>query len=809
MNPFYDPTDEVNDIKKDLNEIIPPTHQQLAETLNLRNIINNAVRTNTYAVGGSESNVSPKRPKPFSWFMNLLASQSSKNVASSNGDEDDELGSEKQINEVGSDTNLPANSNEADGIKSNLIDSAIIARLESKPFTISQKTVQREQLELISIEEASNFPYGQNVRSWITIESGANHGNGLIGISSSSLVLIANRNETYEIVEELDLKSQIRCFTNYEYWNETSKSVHELIIVEIANQLLFISTRDDLSGMTIVWQWTIQSRLDTLIHFTYESSDILLMINAPHDIDFNGISADIYKFDLQSRHTWLVQRISLNDSCKSVAVINTYRELILCFAQNNTVELHKTDQQENTRAFKYFSSIEAKDVQKVSGFQMGGFSYLGTTGVEPKIFRYHRGGFVPQTILSRRWGLVEFIFPIPARTYRDDLILLVQHRINMGTHTVTVVEALVWNGESFDVSLSVPCRINSEILSFGMTCLLDYDRDSGIDGLSIIQNGNSISLIVPRIEAPSSLFRLKFQLQSFDSPTTTVVKDFEITSKYIEETTKYQNEVMAAGTDALTHGLNVNRNDVNGMWNLSTVTAGSLIVNEAAVWKIDEIFIGNEKWMEDDLNANVADLWKILQQIKMDVDLLEQQFAENPNVVERERNSPIHYVPVVANGKFDTERIIKGERRTKRTDGTENHMKFKELNVKHIQVDYINDIPINDITFINNGILDSVNSLIVEDSLNVLNAVEVSSDRRMETVVGESITSDRHLSDKFTSADNVHLTGDVLVDLINGVVWQDFVHQIVMRNLPNLLDKLIVVGVRVSCNWFKYFIFSK
>lgn len=792
VNPFYDPKDDVNDIKKDLNEMLPPTHQQLAETLNLRNVINNAVRSNTYFVVGGSGSSMAKPKNPFSWFGNLLGS--GKDVSSAKSGADDVVGSAKDIPETGATIPNHLTNIEAGEIKSNSIDSIIVSRMEKKPFSISPKKVQREQLELISIEEDVNFPHGHNTRSWITIDSRTSDKSGLVGVSSSSLVLIVDRKGTYDIVDELDLKTEILSYTNYQHWNDTSKSVHGIVIVEIPNQLLFVSTGDDLSGLQIVWQWTIHSRLDSIFYFKHESSDMMLMINLPFAND-HVIAADIYRFDLQSRHTWLIQKIPLNYPCKSVTVINTYRELILCFAQNNTVELYKSDQHGDSQAFKYLSSIEAKSVQTVSGFQMGGYAYLATTGLEPKILRYHRGSFVAQTVLSRRWGLVEFIFPIPARTYRDDLILLVQHRIMMGTHSVAVVEALIWDGESFDVSLSVPCRIGNEIMDFGMTCLLDYDRDTGIAGLSLIQNGNSISLIVPRMEAPSSMFRLQFQLTSFDSPSSAEVKDFQISSKYIEETTNYQNEVMSNGTDALTRGLSSsgNRNDVNALWNFNTATADNLIVNDGATWNVNEIYFGNEKWSVEDFSQNVDRLMAVLQDLKRNVDVLEKEFTEN-NVVQLGPESPVQNIPAPVNGKFE----IKTLRRLRRTGGSDSHMKVSKLNVKNIKVDYINDIPIEDVIFTRNEVLNSVGSLTVEDNLNVLNEVEVTSER-METV-GDGI-EDKHLLDKLIPTDNIQVAGNLIIDSINGLVWQDFIQQIIMRNLPYQIDELEVKGVSVTTVW--------
>lgn len=792
MNPLYDPADDIDNIKKtvsELNEIPIPTHQQLAETHNIRNIINNAVRTNKYHVGGDASSMTgPKKPL-WSW-LNFL--KSGINLSSSNSEEDDVVGAEA-INQEDADNNKTdtphLSNNVVSDINANSIDSAVVSRLEQKPFSVPQKKVQREQLELISIEEDVTFPHGHNIRAWITIHAKAGDKNGLVGISNSSLVLIVEKNDVYEFVEELDLKTPIRCFTNYKHWNHTSKSVHGIVILEIENQLIFISTRDDLSGLEIIWQWTIHSSLHYLVYFTNEGADMTLMINE------NGLSADIYSFDLHLRHTWLIQKIPLSNPCKSVAVINTYKELVLCFAQNNTVELYKKDQHATSQIFKFFSTIETINVQTVSAFQMGGHSYLAITGLEPKIFRYYRGNFIAQTILSRSWGLVEIIFPIPARTYRDDLILLVQHRIMMGTHTVSVVEALIWDGEAFDVSLSVPCRIGENIMDFGMSCMLDYERDAGIDGLSIIQKGNKISLIVPRVDAPSSMFRLMFELKSYDNPDVAEQKDFKKMSKDIKAMTNFQNDILAKGNDALARGLrsNGNRNEIAGLWNLSTVTSDNLIISDGAVWKIDEIYFGSERISENDLNVNVANLMKILEVLKSNVEQLEKEATGN-NFVELGPESQVPNIPAPVNGKFDINdiRILQGERRKKRSGESERQMKVNSMNVKHINVGYINDIPIQDLVFIKDGVLSSVNSLVVENNLKVVNDVKLTSQHN-ETV-GDGI-EDKHLTEKLFGANNIHVNGDVSVDSINGVLWDDFVQQIVMRNLPNLLHELTVKGV--------------
>ncbi|KAJ6633090.1 hypothetical protein Bhyg_15644, partial [Pseudolycoriella hygida] len=59
--------------------------------------------------------------------------------------------------------------------------------------------------------------------------------------------------------------------------------------------------------------------------------------------------------------------------------------------------------------------------------------------------------------------------------------------------------------------------------------------------------------------------------------------------------------------------------------------------------------------------------------------------------------------------------------------------------------------------------------------------------------VGDSINV-QNLFEKLQPADNIHITGDLHIDSINGVLWKDFVQQIVLRNLPNLIHDLRVNG---------------
>ena len=293
----------------------------------------------------------------------------------------------------------------------------------------------------------------------------------------------------------------LECF---KIWDDANENHQDLVIVATEHYLLWYQLKNEV--LELIWEITLHSHVLSTMQFIINDRNVLLLTTIDGQARF-------YQFEIPSKQFWMIQMIQLEVPSSSISLIENKREDMVAFVQNSTVAIYKYKDSH----FSLYRTIGAGNVTTISAFRIGGHSYLAVGGDEPKILRLLNGEFIPQTILSQTFGFVEAYLPILARTYRDDLILLVQHRLHSSTHSFPVLEALIWNGLAFDTASTVTCHVGDVLEPLdGLICVLDYEREEGLSGATFIKNGKNISLIVPRHEAESGLFKVIF-LQNFNS----------------------------------------------------------------------------------------------------------------------------------------------------------------------------------------------------------------------------------------------------------------------------------------------------
>lgn len=382
-----------------------------------------------------------------------------------------------------------------DGIVSNTVDS-FVNNVEQPMYEMSQT---RETLQMKSITEDMRFKIGDKVIEWKTLQRHHQEAHALIGLTKSGVLLVLEKNNTYTLETEISLFQPIY-FTTLTHWNHTSAAVEGIVIVATEHEIVFLRINEQMTTMESFWMWPVYKKAQYIKYFELDGAPTLMLVA--------DTSANFYRLDFDGRVSYLRESFQLNYPATTAAVVNSGHETFLCFPQKSMVVVYKyTDNR-----FKRFTQIDAENAETLSAFEMGGYSYLAIGGAKPRILRHHRGDFQDQTILAQSWGYVEHFLPIPARTYRDDLILLIQHRVTYGTHDHSYVEALIWNGRAFDAALTVPCYVNQVKSPIGMACMLDAEREEGILGATVFQRNRTISILVPRFEAPSGLFDLEIEL---------------------------------------------------------------------------------------------------------------------------------------------------------------------------------------------------------------------------------------------------------------------------------------------------------
>lgn len=300
---------------------------------------------------------------------------------------------------------------------------------------------------------------------------------------------VTSSNDLYAVENEISFASEVNTIDVFTRWNLINQTAEGLVMVAIKQEIIFYRVSNDLKSLNEFWRINLNKEILHLKYFSLNNVDSVVFITRTGSNE-SLVTADIYSFDYEKRGFWLIQYIVLKYVCSDIAILDTGREILLSFPQNNVVENYIYQNHDSVRSlFVQMESIESKSVRTVSSFSMGGYNYLAVGGFDAHILRYHRGKLQPQTMLSNSFGFVEQWFPIPARSHRDDLLLLVQHRVVYQTHSYSVLETLIWDGQAFDTIAYTPCRRGLYRNNFGITCMLDPERDSGIFGATIVQQG--------------------------------------------------------------------------------------------------------------------------------------------------------------------------------------------------------------------------------------------------------------------------------------------------------------------------------
>lgn len=614
------------------------------------------------------------------------------------------------------------------GIVSNTVES--YANSEEVPFIETNRV--REELNITSVREDILFNIGENVIGWRTLQRNKHESHALIGITNTSILLVLETKGNYKLQVEKHLLSKPTFFITFTYWNETQQSINGIVIVSIQHELVFLRVNEAMNKMEIIWIWPTINIARYLHHMVLDTMDTLLIITDVH----GGSAASIYRFDMNEKIFFLRQSLMLKTRALNMAFIQSGSDTFMCFPQKAHVVIYKYHKDH----FRYFTQIESHNANILTAFEMGGHSYLTIGGSNAKILRYHRGTFQDQTILAKSWGDVEYFLPVPARTYRDDLILFVQHRMNYSSHTTAYLEALIWNGEAFHPALQVPCYINRQMSDLGLGCMLDEDRDLGIIGATTFTRNRSISIIVPRHQAPSGLFDLEIELLPAASTLnehllellSEVMIMLDIRDQVLMEARQLIDNFPKEPMEPITI---TNKNiDTIRTHNLDL---GTIVPTEG-------IFIGDELITPE----LVDEFFEVLNETETNLKLLEQM----------KRN------------KREGVQVIES-------------LQLKSVNVTHLNVQYVNDIPAKDLVFVEDGNLKLDGTVVLEKPIKPAFVERLYSGS--DQLLGQEV------------ADTTIIKGDFNFEEINGLKWKDFINDIVLKHMPNSIDNMEILGVSV------------
>lgn len=724
-------------------------------------------------------------------------------------------------------------------IKANIIDSFIFLELSNISNTNNSKFREkfgdpasfwhsslpqmknsfREVLEVTSVVEDVEFNFGENIILWKTLQRKFHSKHVLVGMTINSIVLLTEHMSKYEILQEIELEQAPKTIEIYMCWDEDTDSAIGVVIVSIDDELIWYELRDNFDKMEEVWRWKIHKNTIFMKYFIFKTTDILMIITEATSTS-KTTSAELYEFSWEKKDFWIFQIIPLEVVCNNIAIIESGTNFIIGIPQNDIAMIYKYNATiHHNRNFVNFLNITSQNLTAITGFKIGGHSYLAVGGLDSQILRYYKGSFYPQTILSQTFGVVEYWLPIPARTYRDDLILLVQHRIDFTTHSLTVLEALIWNGEAFTTALEVPCLTGETLVNYGLTCMLDLERVEGIVGATVIQHGKNLSLIVPRFEAPSGLFRLNFQLASTPDPVLEEMEKIRKLYDSIADMLEYQNYIIAEAEQ-------FRDQIVLSNCEIESISAPIVEQDDTVTWLNRSAIFGNHIWTLTDSEIH-EDI--LSQQIRKDSAKLDHfyEFVKNSasSMIYNIGNYTLNGDVNIINLEMESQRHTSSNMKKRQTE--ENILRVKTLytkvlNVDKLYFDTVNDIPaanliykigntihiddpvvfrqplnVTHLTLPENGL---INSIDFKNDIVVVNK-KIPGNLKFSNVV--ALNHDDELVMQSASADNSSIKtdvfvidGNVKVEEINNVNVEELLANIVLTNIPYTLDELDIEGVR-------------
>lgn len=616
-----------------------------------------------------------------------------------------------------------------------------------------EEVTYREALRLNAVTENLDFDLGENVTAWKSLVNKTTGKRVLVGLTNDSIILVSVKVNKFKLIQEFRFKETPSCFDVLERWNRKKTHKKQIVVVNIGIELIWLILDDNFESLSEIWKWELHKKLVSIQFFQLNGADMVVVVSEVTS-SLELTSADIYHFDLIRKDFYLAQLIVLQFSCSNFAAVDAGRFFFLSFPQNDTAVTYRYESLKNFEGrFQHFMNISSVDVSTVVGFKMGGYSYLAVGGESPEILRYSKGTFVPQTILSTNFGLVEQFLPVPVVTHRDDLFLLVQHRIDFSTHSLAALDALLWDGSAFQPTLSFPCHIGNETYDFGITCMLDYDLDKeGIYGTAILQNGKNLSLLVPRYQSYSGLFDLDLKLSRIVDPIQDDIKEIQIIYDILEMMIKEEDESIKD----LHENFKIQANDVT--------------LNENV--NFNEVLINNEVWTPEDTEIDVPTLRRVLEEI----DYKTQE-----------------KITFTGNGIFDlnTIKILPKEKRD-----IKESLILQDLVVENIKFTFVNGIPASELIFFSEHI-DFNGDVIFENSVNVLNDVttEFINGSPMESQTSQRSDGNFGIENSMLRTDRLQIGGNLFFNKINGILWSDFIPRVIFRNINNHFNNLDVNGV--------------
>ncbi|KAK5643724.1 hypothetical protein RI129_007569 [Pyrocoelia pectoralis] len=402
----------------------------------------------------------------------------------------------------------------------------------------------REELAITKVITDNNFTVEENVLAWKTLP-----GNGRvygIGMSKNAIVVLnielsidGKRFVARKKVAEFPW--EITGIELFQHWNSESRKLEIILISATLNDNYSELKWYKINGvdLELFWTWPIQKKISYMRSFQLENEKYRLLI-------LND-TLDLYEFSVNSPkpNFWLSQTLSLSSPANSSA-INFYGPdtyLSIPQKQQNEVRIYKMVRDH----FVFWNKISSNNVNQVASFKIGFKSFLAINGENPSIYKFVKDNIEVENVNGIHLSNVDFWLPVPIKSYRDEVALILQRTVDHNTHQSNSLDVLLYDGHNFNTPEEVPCSFYGEA-AHGLDCMVDEDGYHGLVGVAVVSLKDILGILVPH-KSKNVMFMMETVLKERKSPV-----EIEI-EKLIETREQLQSLVVDGITFAIANGI--------------------------------------------------------------------------------------------------------------------------------------------------------------------------------------------------------------------------------------------------------------
>ncbi|XP_031341241.1 uncharacterized protein LOC116169316 [Photinus pyralis] len=372
----------------------------------------------------------------------------------------------------------------------------------------------REELVITKVTTDNSFAADGTVLAWRTLA-----GNGKVfgaGLLDNAMVLLnvelSQDGKSFVARQKVaEFPWKVTAVEMFQHWNTETRKLEIILISAIINdntaELRWYKLNDlDLEHF---WTWPLQKKISHMQFFQLESDKCRLLI-------LND-TADVYEFSvnsLTSPQFWLSQTLQLSSPANSSAINSYGSDMYLSIPQQkqNEVLVYKLIKDH----FEFWIAISSNNVNQVASFKIGFKSFLAINGDTPSIYKFVKDNIELENVNGIHLTNVEFWLPVPVKTYRDEVALILQRTVDHDTYKSHSLEAVLYDGHNFNMHEEIPCSFFGEA-AHGLDCMVDEDGFNGLLGAAVVSLKDVLGILVPH-KSKTIMFMVETVLKQRKGP---------------------------------------------------------------------------------------------------------------------------------------------------------------------------------------------------------------------------------------------------------------------------------------------------